>query len=411
MGLILKFEDMKQSILTLLVILGAVAVFGQQGIFYFKSDNNMLPNSRVLDITETQDGNLLLLTKNSDKDYKDPRAGLIAVNNDGSQGYFNVIEEMSFYDINSISVLPNNNYKISGNFSLNQIFRPQHLIVDAKGRLIDTHAESAVYSTHLEDIVQVNENEALALMTKNSKVELFNINLHYVSLLDNKVKWIKKISSEMNEEANQIIIANNGDYLVLGKKYNEDMSDYVPIIYRLNAKGELLWKKGVIVPSNFYVQRLANGRDGEIIYSCGYTNNPTGFAETRMIKFNSKGDQISTTVLEDFSINGVLELEDNKYCLYGSKFDVDKKQVVTRAKYVIVDYSLKAVKSDFLSTNDKPDIDAGSKKTTSDFICGKVLPDGRIALGGRVFMPKTKKEMATLDNALLVILAPNGNMR
>lgn len=402
---------MIKAILSICIVLFLLnSGYAQQGVNYYSSNNSMLPGSRATDIIEQDNGNLLILATCTDKDYKEPHAGILNISSNGTQLYFNILDQISFYDIHGFNRLSNNNYKIFGNFTINKIFKPQFTIVDTKGRIIDSQTESVVYSTHLEDVLQTSDFEALLLYTKNSKADLFNINLNMISLLDNKVQWLKQISSEQNEEADMVITVDNGDLLVLGKKYNDEKTDYVPVIYRLNSKGDLIWKKGITVPANMYMQSIAKGNSGEIVYSCGYTNNPTGFAETRIMKFDKNGEQQKYEIIDDFSMNGMIQLSESRYLLYGSKFDVDQKQIVNRAKYVLVDYSLRPQKTDNLTIEDKPDVDAGNIKTSSEFLTACILKNGKIALGGKVFMPQKKGEIPSKSNVLLVIIDDKGNI-
>ena len=44
------------------------------------------------------------------------------------------------------------------------------------------------------------------------------------------------------------------------------MTEYVPIIYKLDNEGNRIWKKGIDVPTNFSRQSICVSDDNYIIY-------------------------------------------------------------------------------------------------------------------------------------------------
>lgn len=141
---------------------------------------------------------------------------------------------------------------------------------------------------------------------------------------------------------------------------------------------------------------------------CGYTKTQTGIAETRVVKLNNNGEPLISQTFSDFSGNGIIKLTNNNYFVFGSQFIIDEKQVVTKGKFVIVDSSLELVTSKSLDKDDKPDSELKLKTaTSSDFLAATQLTDGRIAVGGKVFMPCGTNNTQQ-NNVLLLIVDIDG---
>jgi len=388
------------------------SVMSQTGIYYYPLSNSEFPNSRVSDMLQLSSNRLLLLNKCSDETYKYARILVQQVNLSGElQNSWNIDEE-NLYDLVKLEKISDQSCKIYGNTTLNESFAPFNIEISNDGKTGNKSLESSAFSTHLKDIKLLDNQQALMLFTKAGKNEKYNISLHKISLVDNKLIWLKKISSEMNEEADEISIGNIGEILILGKKYNEEVTDYVPVIYKLDSNGEQMWKRGIEVPGNFYSQSMCVTKTGEIIYACGYTKNPTGISETKIIKLSKDGDEVGNSTISDFSSNGTLLLANGTVLLYGSKFLVNDKQVVTKGRFAIITDDLNELVNDYLTPKDKPDADLNQKLTTSsDFLTAIQLTDGRIAIGGKVYMPMTTSPKDYRNNSLLLIMNNNGTFR
>lgn len=382
----------------------------QTGIFYYPVNNELLPHAQALHIVPLPHGHLMLLNKNSDPQYNRMEMLFIEIDNNGNKiNSFNIAQE-DLYELVKMEPVGEAELVVLGNKSLNKELFPFSLKINKKGEVIEQTDESSIYSNFINDAAYLENNKALVLYTKTNKTDKYNISLHQVNLKNNKIEWLKKISSEQNEEATQVIKTPDNMVYVLGKKYNDEVTDYVPIIYKLTSDGNQIWKIGVDVPSNFYKQSICFDENNNVVYACGYTKNPTGFSETRVVKFNKNGQQEDYCVINDFSSNGILKLSDNNFLLYGSKFYVDEKQVVTKARYIIINENLTEKANVFLTDKDKPDADIESERTTSsDLLTAIELENGKIALAGKVFMPNAITPEKRQNNPLLIIINKDGS--
>jgi hypothetical protein len=386
-------------------------VQSQTGVFYYQNSNDIYINSKGIKVHTLPNGNLLLLNRCSDKDYKVHATQLIEVDLSGKKISEHIFETENLYDIVDIIDFQPPKCFIYGNLYLNKLFIPLTITLDAANYSISQQNESVIYSTSVVDIMPVENDKLFMLLTKSGKNELYNITLNKIDLSTMKVEWFKKISSEQNEEADDLEVGTDGTINILGKKYNDNVTEYVPILYKLDKEGNLVWKKGVDIPASFNTQNFSLNNQGEIFYACGYVKTQTGMSETRLLKYSKEGDLISSVNLNEFSANGIIRLSSQKLLLYGSRFFVNTKQVVTKGAYIILDENLVELTNRSLSVNDKPDKDFHYKGTSSsDLQTAKELPDGRIVLLGKVYLPVLGgNESTKQNNPLLIITDKDGN--
>lgn len=395
----------KKLALSSTLLLTVILTFAQTGVHFFINENAKLPHAKIVDLIETDNANLVLLSQVSDEKYKFNELNLITYNTASSAVSYKPIMLENLYNLLFIKAT-DDGYKIFANSSLNKAYQP--LMVDFNKNLEkqSSYKEPVVYSTLISDVVE-GINYQLILYTKVGKQGKYNISLHKINLVNGKVAWLKKISSEQNEEADKIVISPEGSLFVLGKKYNDAVTEYVPIIYKLNFNGDQIWKKAIDVPNNFSKQSMVISNDNHLIYICGYTKNATGISESRIIKFSDNGEEITNTEITDFSANGILKLTNGNYLAYGSEFFVDQQQIVTKGKYTLLGKNINLLKSKTLDEKDKPDCDLNTKvKTSSDFLIARELSSGYIVLGGKVYTPVNPREKYNVP--LLMIINPDG---
>ncbi|HAM98570.1 MAG TPA: hypothetical protein DCQ26_08140 [Marinilabiliales bacterium] len=395
---------MSQLMLTFIM----TTTYGQTGVFYYISDPTNLPNSKVIDIIETPEGNIVMLDRAADDKYLNPVIHLLTTDKIGTLQKNVSAPVENLYDLVKISPFNESSFLVFGNLTLNKQYEATQVTIDDKGTILSQSKESQVYSTLISDVKKVGAYY-FVLYTKSGKNEKYNITLNKVEASTNQVVWLKKISSEQNEEADKIAVLPDGRIDILGKKYNDEMTEYVPIIYQIDENGNQVWKKGIDLPSNFSCQSFSVNDAKEIVYLCGYTKNPTGFSETRLVRLSSTGEELNYVILSDFSANGLIALKNKTYIAYGSRFYVDQKQVVTKAKYVIFDPMLRELTSKTLDDTDKPDKDLIQQlKTSSDLNTATQLMDGRIALAGKIFMPVAPNNPKKQNVPLLILIDSDG---
>lgn len=382
-------------------------MYSQTGVFTYNSNNNLLPNAAISSIIEKSDGNISLLNMCSDAKYHVHSIQLSEVGNNGNLIKNTNINVPDLHELTTIKGYGNNKYAIFGNSKLNKEYTPFQYIVNENGEVITKNELPQVYSTLICDVISY-ENYFMLLYSKVGKNNLYNISLHKINQNDGGIIWLRKISSENNEEADKILVSKNGNFYILGKKYNDNVSEFIPIIYCINSNGEQLWKKALDVPTNFNNQSLLLD-NGSLIYVCSYTKSQTGFSESLIYKLSASGDIIHNNGITEFSANGIIAASQDTYLIYGSEFIVDQKQVVTKGKYVILNEKLSDIYIKALDANDKPDAGKNwNTKSSSDFTTAYKLTGNRIALGGKVFMPDNSNK-GKYNASLLMIVNKDGS--
>ncbi len=396
------------SILTIVLLSVTINVNAQTGIFYFMPDNSVLPNSKVVDIKTSDTRNLVLLILCSDSKYFSHAIRYLKTDTSGKFLSQKTIDLNNLYDIKAVEKSNSNELTVFGNTSVNKTFEPFQLSINSNGEKVSNKQLPQVYSTQVSDVISYNK-DFMVLYTKVGKNNLYNISLHKVNSEKGTIEWFKKISSENNEEADKIVVTNDGEFYILGKKYNDKVTGFVPIVYKIDKTGKQLWKKGIDVPSNFNKQSFSILNNDKLIYVCGYTKNPTGFSETRVTVLSNMGEEIKSNNIQNFSANGIIKMTNGNYLIYGSEFIVDKHQVVTKGKFIIINPMLEIIAVKTLDKNDNPDAQLKSKiKTSSDFLCACNISNDQIAIGGKVFMPISDKSDNRNNVPLLMIINSNG---
>jgi hypothetical protein len=142
---------------------------------------------------------------------------------------------------------------------------------------------------------------------------------------------------------------------------------------------------------------------------------------TQLFTLDSNGTQIQMTETSEICANGVLTLNNGNIFLYGSKYQAVGNYIITKAAYTLYDPAMKIVKEDMMGMIDGPDaylpgLYISMFPTSSDFLTAIQLSDGRIACGGRVYMPRETTPVAIqtserYNRAFLVLMDDNGNFR
>jgi hypothetical protein len=375
-------------------------------VFFFASEGNIDKQATAIAVLQETNDSLILINLQSNQDYTNQNLLFLKSKIDGTVGVSKTIPIENLHNIVYVSSFNQSHYKVFGNQHSNTHYQPFQLSLTNQGQLVNMESETSVFST-LTSHVAMYQDYYYILYTKDGKNERYNISLLKLAVKTNKVVWLKKISSEQNEEADQIYVTEDGTLYILGKKFNDDVSEYLPIIYKLDAMGNQIWKKGIDVPVNFNKQTFYVAPNQDIIYMCGYTKLQTGMAETRLIKFSDEGKEMHHKTISDLSANGMLKLANNQLVLFGSKFYVDQKQVVTKGSFTLLGAGFNELFSKTLDQNDAPDTKLNLPvQTSSDFTTAIELHDGRIAFAGKVFM--TLPQGIKRNVPLLMIINADG---
>lgn len=407
---------------TLLLILFAFSnVKAQTGIFYYSNPSDNFINNKVVALTEAPNQELYLLGKLSNSSYEKTIPYFCRVDKRGNMLVEKAIEKVQVYDLNHLFILNNQRVKIFGSKRQGPIFAPWIATLGSQGNIEKQKSDYVVYSTILNDVGSFGQDHVVLAETRVDNKNIYNINVINFNASKDATIWSKQLNSAQNEEASETITLQDGNLLVLGKKYNYDLSDFSPVLYKVDPNGKALWKVTITVPDNFYAQDIKEDSEGNLIYMCSYSKEYMGTNETRLIKLDKNGTKIRYNVILDISGNGIVMKPDDQIVLFGSNIKVINERPITKGKYVLVNKDLKQVFAKAFSSQDKPDSEmpedvAKNLPTVSDLTTGILLNDGRIALAGRIYMPADPQNANPYGTdrknfALLVLLNSSGKLK
>lgn len=381
-----------------------ISALAQQGVFYYVNTNVELVNSKTADVVLNDNG-MVILNECSDAKYENPAVQLIELNKSFIKTSENIIKINNLNGVSSITKYANGNYGVFANTG------------DAPVKLNVSGSYKELEQKQVDD--QKNElvvgravvgKQILVVSTKSETKGKYAIVLSSFGNESGEKEWSKVISSETNESADAIVADNDGNVVVLGRKYNDNATEYIPILYKLDPKGGIVWKKSSVdMPSNFYSQNIAVSKNNEIIYACGLTQR-TGL-QTKIYKLDANGNTKRSISIIEFTGNGVLCLSSGKILLYGSRFYTDVKQVVTKGAYVILDGDLNELSNKSLEINDKPDSDFKYSTTSSSDLQSAVeLESGSVVMVGKVTMPQAGGNDKQ-NNTIVIVADVYGNYK
>lgn len=381
-----------------------ISALAQQGVFYYVNTNAELINSKTADAVLNENG-MVILNECSDAKYENPAVQLIELNKSFIKTSENIVKVNNLNSVSSITKYSNGNYGVFANVGDS----PVKLNVSGSYKELE---QNPVADQKNESVVgrAVVGKQILVVSTKSETKGKYAIVLSSFSAETGEKEWSKVVSSETNESADAIVADNEGNVVVLGRKYNDSGTEYIPIFYKLDAKGGIVWKKSSVdMPSNFYSQNLAISKNNEIFYACGLTQR-SGL-QTKLYRLDANGNTKRSISIIEFTGNGVLSLSSGKILLYGSRFYTDVKQVVTKGAYVILDSDLNELSNKSLGVNDKPDSDFKySTTSSSDLQTAVELESGSIVMVGKVTMPQAGGAEKQ-NNTIVVVADAYGNYK
>ena len=381
-----------------------ISALAQQGVFYYVNTNAELINSKTADAVLNENG-MVILNECSDAKYENPAVQLIELNKSFIKTSENIVKVNNLNSVSSITKYSNGSYGVFANVGDS----PVKLNVSGSYKELE---QNPVADQKNESVVgrAVVGKQILVVSTKSESKGKYAIVLSSFSAETGEKEWSKAVSSETNESADAIVADNEGNVVVLGRKYNDNGTEYIPIFYKLDAKGGIVWKKSSVdMPSNFYSQNLAISKNNEIFYACVLTQR-SGL-QTKLYRLDANGNTKRSISIIEFTGNGVLSLSSGKILLYGSRFYTDVKQVVTKGAYVILDSDLNELSNKSLGVNDKPDSDFKySTTSSSDLQTAVELESGSIVMVGKVTMPQAGGAEKQ-NNTIVVVADAYGNYK
>lgn len=383
------------SLLVIASIFGINGILAQNppevGIFFYPNLNPTFKHNNIVGIAEATNTEIFLVGKASTEDYTQTVPYFGRFDKRGVPLMNNFYDKYPIWDLRGIFITTDQTVKIYGTAKQSETYRPFYLKLTPTGKILGASPEATVYSTIFSDFA-AGDNFIIAAQTKIGENKRYNIIVHKIDPQNEVYFWTTAIPTEGNEEATRVIVCSDNSAIVLGKEYKNNMRTYTPVVYRISSSGKLLWRQTIPVPSNFFTQDIAQLDRSTFIYTCSYSKEYLGSAETRVLELSGGGSPVKAVTHANINANGILILPTKKILLYGSNLTMLSSRVVTKAKYMILNRKLEMEYQRELGAADAPDSRlpqniARILPTASDLVAAKVLMDGRVALCGKVFMP------------------------
>ncbi|MBU0765207.1 MAG: hypothetical protein KJ607_10275 [Bacteroidetes bacterium] len=375
-------------------ILPAVSAgIAQTGIFYYELSNETFPNTGIVDMTESTGNELLLLGASSDEGYSNPQPFYARIGSKGEMIINKTFETSGLYNLNDIILLKDGSVKIFGSEQSGGIFRPYTKSFDKNGESETSEATLTFNSTLTGDACKTDESHIVVAQTVMGSNGYYNISVYKYDTETAEQVWFKKLKAESHEEANKLHLLGDSSILVAGKLYNDELTSYTSVIYKLSPDGE---EMGKIIPSEvapaFKSQAVTSDNNGEILYISSYMDQENLTSMTQLLKLNPEGKVTVNAVLENIIANGIMRLQNGNFLIYGCHLRTEGMSIVTKSKILILNTDLKIISEYEMSLIDRPDSELPSlamtmQPTSSDFMTAIQMKDGRIACAGRLYMP------------------------
>ncbi len=406
----------------LLCFLPAIS-FSQTGVSWFGDSTSILLNNRIISIKEGSNGDIYLLGKASDGVYNNPSPYWAICDKAGKlKSQTTLTTTNKYYEVNNFTICAFNRFRIWGTEVVDNRFTISLNTINTQGEVQGTDAILTSTNTLTGDVCQLNKEYAVFAKTvQSSNTGKYHISLYKYNVLDDQQVWYKTLTTEENEEASKVFALKDGSVIVLGKLYNDQLTAYSSILYKLSATGEMLWRKEMTTCSGFYAQGVSESKNKGLIYICSTGNESVPESSTKMFSLDSNGTLIIMKEVEDIRANGVLTLANGTIFLYGSAFKTVGTYIVSKAAFQIFSQEMAPLKQDEMGMVDGPDaflpgLYISAYPTASDFLTAIQLADGRIACGGRVYLPIETSAEAILESgrhnlAFLVLMNTDGKFR
>ena len=411
---------MKYILFTFFFIFSIHFSVGQLGFILLKDTVPGKVHKQIKDIQETSNKRILLLGESKDVKLTKTSPLLMEVNTKGQ-----LIRKVHFtQDVNNVKKVFSINPSTSRIYGMNNLINGiSKMYVQTIGNDIKPTFESVKgeNSVVFGDAIPYSKTHTfLVQSTRKQGSKIYNLN--FIKIPNGSYSDIPFGSheSKYTEMCMNAVLDKNKNFYLTGIKLVDD--SIVPFIYAFDSLGNKRWEIYPKIEKGFENQKISLDKNSNVLFSAAYRNNKIGTCWTDIWKYDKKGNFIEQKNVENIKANGHFLLKNGNTILYGTHYQVhDRRFIISKGNWIIMDDSLKIVKSDEMNATDAPDIELApiaiaAKPTSSEFHCGMQLSDGRIVLGGRVTYPEFPEEAKILgcehyNEACILILNELGGFR
>jgi hypothetical protein len=373
---------MKRFCIFFIILLSSNLSFSQLGFFLLKDTVPGMVHKQIKDIQETAGKKLILLGESKDENLIRTSPFLMETNSKGQ-----LIRKIHFNkEVNNVK------------------------------RIIPINAAS----NRLYGMNNTVGHTFIIQSVRKTGSKIFNLNFIKTPNENYSSTPFGVHESKYTEMCMNAVLDKNKNFFITGIKVIDD--SITPFVYAFDSLGNERWTNFPKIDKSFENLKISLDKHNNVLFSAAYRNNKLGTCWTRIWKYDNKGNLIAEAKIENIKSNGQFLLKNGNTLLYGTHFQVyDRRFIISKGNWVILDDSLKVVVADEMNAKDSPDADLTplamtAKPTSSEFHCGIQLSDGRIALGGRVTYPEFPEESKILgcnhyNEACILIINDKGAFR
>lgn len=395
----------------LILLIASNSSFAQKGIFCYP--DTFTSHTQIVDIVENEKNNdIYMLGITKDLNFKHTKPFFARIHKNG-----NLIFKKYFKDeVRSMCnmILVDDNIEVYGTNSAS--FSQYDKVFDINGKKTSNTTMLDITSGLVKKVVSINNKTSLRLSTRR-KGKYFNIR---ISRIKNNLGYAKSnfpIKVAHHELADDFCMLKDSSLIILGIELDDNYKSQNSVIHKYSINNDSIWSIKIPNTKGAAAQCIAADKNDNVHYACSFVyKNYT--AKTYLFNIEGKAKFSNKNALDGFIANGMISLDNGNSLLFGYKYGTVGKNVIRKAKYVIIDNKNKIIKQESLKETDKPDsemtaLELVEMPSSSEFLTAEQLYGGRIALAGRVYYPvkTSSKKKQRLNKPLLVIMTKDGIFR
>ncbi|MBN1181987.1 MAG: hypothetical protein JXB49_06850 [Bacteroidales bacterium] len=295
-------------------------------------------------------------------------------------------------------ILPDNSIQLFCTASKHGFFNP---VVYSIEQNLDAFDEKDIYtnqSTYIGGIVEVDSQNIIIVQSVKDESNTYNINIFQFNTKTNQEIWSNRVISELHELPSNIILLKDYSIVVLAKRYDHSFSSYSPIIYRLSPVGEKIWLKDMTSTIHgFHTHDIIQSDNNNLIYISSYQGRNNQIPQTLLVSINiENGNTIQKEVIDTLKANGIIQLSNGNFLIYGSQNPSFNNPSHSIASYVLISREFKQIYSYELNSlnfvnNKASEIKKSSISQGSEILTGTRLFNNSIILGGNILLINNDK--------------------
>lgn len=395
-------------------------LFAQTGMFvYDKSFLQERPNLQIVDIGCDNNFVIYVLGEAYDEEFQNPYPWIALI--DGKNG--SIIQEAFPVKENTegllkIFITRDKKIVVYGNCIRNDKVQPYFLQIEENLQIKNHFLVSLKKPQYIAGVASFTPDKNLIALNI-AEVDMGKIKIGLAKIpIDMFIpSFFTQIEGSPYMLATDITLYNNKIILAAYEKdYNENIK---PVIYCMDTAGKVEWTFNPSYNPNFNEQFVRTDNNSIYILT-NYKYPENGTCNSSLIKLNKEGKKITEKNYDGYKFNGLQILKNGKIILYGMSYLIlDDTYLTSTGVYMILNENLETMFTKQVGVEDlsnqklKETIKNNNLMISSELNAGIELLDGRIALGGRFYMPDIANSAFDIqfNRPMIILLTKDGKLQ